>query len=490
MAKKYRDWTPHQTLLLPPSLHDWLPEGHFAYFVLELVEELDISAIETAIQKKDPRGARPYDPRMMVALLFYAYAEGVFSSRRIARACVEGVAFRVLSADTRPHFTVLATFRRTHLQALAGLFGEILRLCRAAGLVKGEHVHIDGTKVQANASKHQAMSHDGMLKAEERLTKEIEALLGTAEAADQADDAKLGEGRDEDDQVDPEVRRRETRRDWIRRTRQALEEETKKARAAELRQQSAEQREKADDEVDPAEEKRKLTRARNAEAKAGELDNSPPGPPPPPDAMPENHPPHTPDGTPKPNAQRNFTDPDSRGMVNKKGAFDQAYNGQVVVDEATHVILAHGLSNQAPDAEHVPGMLERTRAALGAAPKTFTGDAGYMSQENIRAVLHAGAEPYFATGRERRSWPPPEPAEGAPPRNADAKTWMNWMLRTPTGQTRMRKRKSTVELVFGCIKQAMGFRQFLLRGIEKVRGEWALVCLAYNLRKLHLPDAA
>ena len=486
MQKKYRDASPLQTLLLPPSLHDWLPEGHLANFVTDVVGELDLSAIESQIQAKDPRGERPYSPRMMVALLFYAYASGTFSSRRVARACVENVAFRVVSANSQPHFTRIAAFRRTYLPQLEALFLQVLQLCIAAGLVKGDHVHVDGTKVQANASKHKAMTYARMLETEERLTREIGELLKQAEEADTADDGRLGEGRDVDDDVDPEVKRRETRRAWIRKHRAALEEEARKARATELRERADAQRRKAEDEPDPTEAKRKVTRAAQSEEKADALDPIPCAP----KELPRHSPPTAPDGTPKPEAQRNFTDPASRIMVNKRGAFEQCFNGQVAADEQSHVIVAHALSNQAPDQEYLAPMLARTTAGLGHAPETLTADAGYMSQEAVAACLHGNVRPYLAVERERRSWPPPDIAEGAPPRGSNAKQWMAWMLRTKEGQVRMRKRKSTVELVFGCIKAAMGFRQFLLRGLDKVRGEWALVCIAYNLRKLHLPNPA
>jgi transposase len=488
MKKQYRDPSPDQLLLLPPSLRDWLPEGHLANFVVEIVTELDIGPIERAIQAKDPRGTRPYDPRMMVALLVYAYASGVFSSRRIARSCIENVAFRVVSRNQQPFFTSIAEFRRVHHPALSALFVEVVRLCREAGLMKGRDVHLDGTKVQANASKHKAMSYAGMKQAEERLKKEIEELLARAEQADRDDDARLGEGKDEDDGVDPEVKRRETRLAWIRRKRAELEEEAKRARAAELREQAAEQRRRAEDEVKDADARRRRTNAAKSEAKAAQLVPEPPASPPA-DAMPEHTPANEPDGTPKPEAQRNFTDGDSRIMLGKKGAYEQCYNGQVVVDESSHVIVAEGLSNQAPDAEHAAPMLARTAANLGHVPATFTADAGYVSQDNVRVCLHAGTTPYFAVDRARRSWPPPKVAEGAPPRNATTKEWMAWMLHTEQGQRQMRKRKSTVELVFGCIKQAMGFRQFLLRGLAKVRAEWSLVCLAYNVRKLHAARA-
>jgi len=482
MSKQYREPPVRQGLLLPPSIEDWLPEGHLARFVMDVVEVIDLQPIESVIQGKDHRGTRPYSPQMMVALLFYSYATGRFSSRRIARACVEDVALRVISRDTQPHFTSIAEFRRVHLKALAGLFKEVLRLCCEAGLVRGMDVWLDGTKVKANASKHKAMSYAGMKEREERLDRENAELLKTAEAADAKDDAELGAGRDEADDVNAEIKRRGSRKDWIRRTREALEEEAKAARAEELRELA--RANNHTEKEDPSDRQRDRTRAAKQIEKADALDAAPKDlPPPPAEDFPEHKPAATPDGLPKPEAQRNFTDPDSKIMKNGQGAFEQAFNAQVVVDES-HVIVATGLSNMAADAPHVPVMIARTTEALGRAPGTFTADNGYYSEENILTAVEAGVQPYFAVGRERRTWPPPEAAAGAPPEE-DAKAWMAHQLKTERGRERMRQRKCKVELVFGCIKEAMGFRQFLLRGIHKVRAEWDLVCIAYNLRKLH-----
>lgn len=486
MSKQYREPSSRQTLLLPPSMEDWLPEGHLARFVIDVVDEIDLEPIESVIQGKDPRGTRPYSPQLMVALLFYGYATGRFSSRRLARGCVEDVALRVITRNTQPHFTSIAEFRRVHLTALAGLFKEVLRLCREAGLVRGVDVWLDGTKVKANASKHKAMSYAGMKEREERLDREIKDLLRLAEEADAAEDAQLGEGRDDADDVAAEIKRRETRKDWIRRTREALETEAKAARAEELRDLARANNHTEKD--DPSDRQRDRTRAANQIEKADALDAEPKDPPlAPTEAFPEHAPPTTPDGTPKPEAQRNFTDADSKIMKNGQGAYEQAFNAQVVVDE-THVIVATGVTNMAADTPHVPVMLARSTESLGRAPGTLTADNGYYSEDNILAAVEAGVQPYFALGRERRSWPPPETSAGAPPED-DAKAWMAWQLKTERGRTRMRLRKSKVELVFGCIKEAMGFRQFLLRGIQKIRAEWELVCLAYNLRKLHAVSA-
>lgn len=466
---------------------DWLPEDHPAFFILDVVEQLDLRAITQVIQAKDPRGNRPYSPVMMVALLLYAYMTGVFSSRRIARACVENIAFRVVTGNQQPHNTRISEFRRMHLEALEGLFVQVLQLCQAAGLVKGQHVHQDGTTVQANASRHKAMSYERMVQTEARLTEEVRQLLDRAELIDQAEDAELGEGVDERDQIASEVKRRETRREWIRKTREALEEEARQSRAASLRARAAGHRQGAEEAGDDDKEhQRKEKLADKAEAQAAELVPEPPEvPEDPAERLPEHQVQTSADGMPKPKAQRNFTDPDSRIMKNKKGAFDQCFNGQVSVDEDTSVITAQALSNQAPDSQYLPPLVARTIANLGRAPDTYTADSGYFSADNVTTIEEAGSRPYIATGRERRVWPPPEPTEGAPPEGLAPKDKMAWRLRTEEGRLRMSKRKSTVEKVFGTIKEALGFRRFLLRGLHKARSEWALVCTAYNLKKLH-----
>lgn len=238
MSKSYREYSPRQALLLPPSLEDWLPEGHLARYVLEVVEQIDLSSIEDVIQAKDHRGTRPYAPKMMVALLVYGSSTGRFSSRRLARACVEDVAIRYISGNSQPHFTSIGTFRQTHLSAFKALFAEVLHLCEIAGLVDGKDVWIDGTKVKANASKHKAMSYEGMKEREARLAAEIADLLKKAQEEDAAEDKEFGEGKDASDKVAPEIKRREDRKEFIRKHREKLEEEARKARAAELREQA------------------------------------------------------------------------------------------------------------------------------------------------------------------------------------------------------------------------------------------------------------
>jgi transposase len=483
MSKQYRDPSPHQVLLLPPSLEDWLPEGHLARFVADVVAQIDLGPVEDPIQAKDHRGTRPFSPQMMVAVLFYGYATGRFSSRRLGRACVEDVALRYLCRNSPPHHTRISAFRQTHLKALAGLFAEVLELCVAAGLVKGANLWMDGTKVKANASKHKAMSFAGMKEREARLAAEVEELLKRAEEEDAREDKEFGEGKDETDGVAPEIKRRETRREFIRKHREKLEEEAKKTRAAELRELASSNNERKANDPDPKEAQRAGARAAKHIEKADELDGEPKPLPPPPDDFPTHHPAARPDGQPDDAAQRNFTDPDSKIMKNGQGAFEQAYNGQIVVD-GSHIIIATGLTNTAADTPHVPVMLARAEQALGKAPETLAADNGYYSEENVLAALAAGVQPYFALGRARRTWPLSAESTGAAP-DEHAKPWMAWHLKTKDGREQMRLRKCKVEPVFGVIKQAMGFRQFLLRGLLKVRDEWTLVCLAYNLRKLH-----
>jgi len=244
-VKTYRSYAPDQAFLLPPSPREWLPTGHLAYFIVEMIGDLDLRAIERVVQAKDPRGERPYSPEMMTSLLLYAYATGECSSRRIERACVEDVAFRVLAAGERPHFTTINHFRATHLEALAGLFVQVLRACQSEGLVKLGHVAIDGTKMKANASKHKAMSHDRMQKDEVRLRAEIEEWFERSKAVDAAEDELEGDGGTYDPQE--EIRRREEKLAKMQRVREALRKEVAAARAVRLREQAEELRKKSED---------------------------------------------------------------------------------------------------------------------------------------------------------------------------------------------------------------------------------------------------
>jgi transposase len=478
-VKRYRPYAPEQSYLLPPSPSEWLPEGHLAKFVLALVSELDLSNIEKRIQAKDARGERPYAPTMMTALLLYAYATGVFSSRRIERATVEDLAFRFLSGNEHPHFTTVNQFRATHREALADLFEQLLAACMSAGLVKLGHVAIDGTKMKANASKHKAMSYDRMVKDDVRIRAEVEALLSQAEAVDAAEDAAEGA-------YDPqeEIRRREDRLAKMAEVREALRRETAAKRAARLEEQALELRAKAvDPATSPRDQKGFLTRAgtHDRQAKAIKPEDQNDSDDDSDDDLPRNTPPSTKDGEPKPNAQRNFTDPQSR-IMHRDGAFLQAYNAQVAVDEAHQIIVAAALSNQGPDTQYFQPMLRRVVENCDAVPERVTGDAGYFSDENVRAAEAMGCEPFIAVGGHRRDGYPD--GQSLPNFKTATNVAMRAVLESAPGRAAYARRKATVEPVFGQIKSCRGFRQVSFRGLLKNRCEWLLVCATHNLLKL------
>ena len=489
--KSYRPWSPTQSFLLPPSPLEWLPEGHLAYFVLDAVQTFDLSVIEDAIQAKDPRGERPYSPAMMVALLVYGYSAGVFSSRRLSRATYEDVAFRVLAGGEHPHFTTINQFRLEHRDALARLFVQVLRLCQKAGLVKLGHVAFDGTKVAANASKHKAMSYQRMQEEERRLEAEAKALLAKADEVDRSEDALYGVGQAPQD-LPHELQRRESRLARIREAKAALEKEAAEARAEELREQAQAQREKAADHtVAPSRRKEAATRAAKAEEKASALtakdpdDDDPSGGSASGD-LPHHHVPTRPDGTPKPGAQRNFTDPDSRIMVTG-GQFLQGYNAQAAVDAESQIIVACAVTNQPPDQEHLVPMVDAVVANCGEAPAIATADSGYFSRENAEGCAARGVDAYIAVGRGAPKLP--TAGEAATPAQ-QAQATMAAKLTTVEGKAIYARRKCIVEPTFGQIKQARGFRRFSFRGLADVRAEWAFVCATHNLLKLFRRSAA
>lgn len=516
-TKSYRSWAPDQLYLMPPSPCDWLPEDHLARFVLELIEELDLSAIERPIQSKDPRGERPYDPRMMMALLVYGYCTGVMSSRKIERKTYEDVAFRYLAGGQHPEFSTICAFRRTHLAAVEDLFQQVVRLARGAGLVKMGHVSLDGSKVDANASKHKAMSYDRMQTDEQRLEAEIQALLARAEDQDQADDARLGVDVTQTD-LPGELKRREDRLARIRAAKAALEADARETRAAQLRKQAERARAVAAASEDPAERERAERRAERRGAAADALTVGDDGEPsgsgsasgaPSDDGgrsttgaapaggtadeigageLPVHHPKVTRDGAPKASAQRNFTDPDSR-IMERGGQFTQAYNGHIAVDDEWHVIVGQGASNQAPDTDYFIPMLERVQDTVGALPEKATADAGFWSPENARWAEEHGVDAYISTQRQRHRSPPTDPAEPLGP-TATPQQRMRHKVSTPQGRAIYRRRKCLPEPVFGQIKQAMGFRRFSMRGLEGARGEWGLVCMCHNVRRLHAARVA
>ena len=397
-----------------------------------------------------------YQPSMMVRLLLYGYCQGVVSSRKIEKATHEDVAFRYLAADTHPDHDTIAGFRKRHLEALAGLFAQALRLCAKAGLVKLGHVAIDGTKIKANASKHKAMSYERMNETELRLRQEVEELLRRAEETDAAEDAQYGKGK-RGDELPAELARRESRLAKIREAKAALEQEA---------------REKA--ERQRAEAEAKIAKRREQEARTGKkAGGHDPKPPDPQQAQAE------------PKAQRNFTDPDSRIMMDgaNKGSFVQAYNAQAAVDSQAQVIVAAEITQEANDSKQLAPMIEQAAANMGRKPEAVSADAGYWSEANVSGEAVAGMELYIAAGRSKHG-EPIATATGPPAADASVREAMRHGLRTEAGQAVYKMRKAIVEPVFGQIKERLGIRRFSFRGVDKVRAEWKLICLTHNLLKL------
>lgn len=455
VSKTFLPYTPKQSYLLPPSPMEWLRENHAAYFVMDVVTELDLSPIY-AHYERELRGKPPHDPRMMVALLLYGYCKGVTSSRQLEARTYEDVAFRVIAGGTHPDHVSISEFRRVHLKRLEGLFVQVLRMCDKAGLVKLGHVALDGTKIKANASKHKAMSYARMQEQEAALRQKVAGLLARAEQHDTAEDREFGKDR-RGDEMPEELSRAKTRLAKIREVKRALEEE---ARAAHEEG-----------------EREKAQKKRGGGGSGGDGGGEP--------QMPHHRVPSDAEGNPTHKAQRNFTDPDSRIMVGGDKSFVQAYNAQAVVDDTPHqIIVACALTNQPPDAEHALPMLALTKENCGRAPASATADAGYWSDDNALGVLALGIDPFIATGRFKHGESPPK-VRGRPPRAMPVKAWMARRLATKKGNAIYRRRKATVEPVFGQIKHARGFRQFHLRGRTKAAGEWSLVCTAHNLCKLH-----
>jgi transposase len=467
--KNFRSFDLNQALYLAPDLRDWLPEGHLARFVGEVIGEIDLSAI-LAGYEGDGRGQAAYHPQMMGGLLIYGYCSGVFSSRRIERATYEDVAFRFLSGDQHPDHDTIAAFRERHLEALRGLFLQVLKLCEKAGLVKLGHVALDGTKVKANASKHKAMSYDRMCKREQELAQQIAALLAQASSTDAGEDQQFGRGK-KDDQLPPELARATQRLSKIREAQTALEQE---ARAAAHHRKT---------EVEAA----LLARAQR-ETETGTLVRGPkPVVPDPATAVPDAK------------AQRNFTDPESKIM--KDGAtkgFEQAYNAQIVVDDAHQIIVAEQLIVEANDKLQLASMLAQVEANLGRKPTAASADAGYYADRQVLDQRLAGIDLHVPPDRHRHNQPPPpgvpSPPSDPPPLKAEAdrspptpKTRiadMRTKLKSTAGYAIYRMRKAIVEPVFGQIKQARGFRRFSFRGQAKTGAEWSLICTTHNLLKL------
>jgi len=436
---RFRDYSPNQDFLLPPSLREWLPADHLANFISDVVDALDLSEIIDAYDNSQG-GQAPFHPVMMVKLLLYAYCVGVPSSRRIEKSTYEVIPFRVLSANQHPDHDTIAEFRKRHLVALSRIFLQVLELCRQAGLVKLGQVALDGTKVKANASKHKAMSYDHMQQKADELQAEIARLLAEAEAADKAEDVRYGKGK-RGDELPEELRYREQRLKKIQEAKRALEEEAR---------QEAQAGQGATD------------KPQAAKPKAGSAVRV------------------------KPKAQRNFTDADSRIMRDgATKAFEQAFNGQVAVDSAHQIIVAAGVTQECNDKQQVEPMVERMKANLGGlSPRRMTMDNGYYSDDNVEFLRGAGIDAYIATGRLKHGEVPPPAPRGRIPNRLTVKERMARKLRTVKGRCTYAKRKEIAEPVVGQIKEARGFRRFLLRGLGKVDAEWLIICLTHNLLKL------
>jgi transposase len=438
MSKTFRPWDVAQRWLLPPSVQELVPAGHVAHFVRETVrEELNLDAIFGAYREE--RGYPPYHPAMMVALLLYGYSRGVYSSRALARACEERLDFMAVTAMNRPDFRTIAEFRRRHLKALGDLFVQVLRLCRAAGLVKLGHVALDGTKIQANASKHKAMSYGRMRAAEKKLAAEVAGWFARAEAVDREEDRAHGADKRGDEMPDW-VADKQARIERIRQAKAALEAEARQPPSG--------------DDDGPG--------ASSGMMKSG-------------------RPQRAPDGGPPDRAQRNFTDPDSR-LQPVKGGVIQGYNAQVAVDAARQVIVSHRVATNAADYPALVPLVAAIRRDLRRNPAEASADAGFCNEANLAALQRRRIAAYLAPGRARHARP--DPAGCRRTRKGSRLAAMAAKLKRAGRRSRYRLRKQVVEPVFGQIKAARGFRQFSLRGLEKVRGEWALVCTVHNLLKL------
>lgn len=439
MSKDFRPWKIDEAQLLPPSVQDYVPKDHLSRLIVALVRDaLDLSTISGSYGSA--LGQPPFDPRLMTALLLHGYASGVYSSRRIARAAVERADFMMIVAGDPPDFRTISEFRKRHLGALTGLFVQVLKLAEKVGLVKLGHVALDGTKIKANASKHKAMSYERMKKREAELQAEVDGWLKAAETADAEEDKLFGDKRG--DEMPDWVTDKQKRLEKIRHAKAELEAEARAAAAEEERR-----REEA--------EERRIAEGRKKNGKT----------------------PSPPKAEPQAKAQRNFTDPESRILKTKDG-YIQGYNAQAAVDATAQIIVAHGLTPSTSDQDQLVPLVDSIEDNLGRKPNEASADAGYCSEANLAALADRDISAYIATGRAKH------PGEVKRKITGPLTTAMRNKLRRAGWRTRYRLRKQVVEPVFGQIKQARGFRQFLLRGIENVKAEWALICTAHNLTKL------
>jgi transposase len=442
MNKTYREWSPDQAYMFPPSPRDWLPEDDLVYFLAETVATLDLAPI-FAHYERELRGQPPFHPRMMVALLLYCYATGTRSSRKVMRRCQTDVACRIIVGADVPDFRTISDFRKTHLARLEALFLEVLKLCVLAGLTRVGTIALDGTKIKANASRHKAMSYDRMKEEEKRLQEEIAHLLAEAEAIDAAEDQTHGRDR-RGDELPDELKRRAGRLAKIKEAKVLLEERAR----TEAQQEAA-----------------------RCQAEGQEPPAKPPG-----------------EAVPEPKDQINFTDPESRIMKTSNKGWDQCGNAQAVANE-NQIILAADVTEQANDKRQAVPMVDQTLENLKAAGVeqpigAAVMDAGYYSEANTKALQQRGVDPHIATERLKHNQEIPPVPRGRIPQDYTAQQRMARKLRTVKGRATYAKRKGIIEPIFGQLKQVLGFRQFSLRGLVAMRGEWRLMCTVHNLLKL------
>ena len=456
MADSFRPLDRDTPIFLPASLQEWLPEQHLARFVVDIVEQLDLSEITNRYAGSG--GKRAYHPALLVALLFYGYATGVFSSRKLEQATYDSVAFRYITGDQHPDHDTIANFRTRFLSELEGLFKQLLELASELGTLRLGTVSLDGSKLQGNASKHKAMSWGYANKLERQIEGEVQQLLKLAEAADQAG-PQDGEQTQQELDIPEELERREQRLAAIQEAKEKIKE----------RAQERHERERAEYEE-------KMKRRQEREAATGKKMGG--------------RPPKEPEAGPKEKDQVNFTDEESRIMPGAGGEFVQGYNVQAAVDHESHMVVGQHVSQATNDKQEVEpalnelGKLEDT---LGK-PEALVADAGYHSKENVEKCVEQDIDPYIAGSRERHNQPLEErmKAPSPCPADADAVTAMQHRMQTAEGKAIYGKRKATVETVFGVIKEVLGFRRFHLRGLRGAEGEWSLVCMAWNLKRLHV----
>jgi transposase/signal recognition particle subunit SEC65 len=472
MSKRFKDYNQNQIFLFPPSVQDWLPKDHLAYYLSDIVDNLEMKEIFDNYSK-DGRGQPPYHPQMMLKVLIYGYSMGVYSSRTIAKKIEEDIAFRYLAAGNFPDFRSISDFRKNNLNAVKGLFLQVLQICQKSGMLKLGHVALDGTKIKANASKHKAMSYGRMKQKEEELKRQINELLKNAYKTDKAEDSAYGSSK-RGDELPQELAIKESRLAKIQEAIKTLEEEAKVLYKMEQEQKQKEKQEQ--------EQRTKQKQNETEDNDKDDKHNTPPGTTGG-DVKPSAKVKHK-QGIPKDKAQKNFTDPDSRIMKNSDKAFIQGYNAQAMVDADSQIIVASSVTNQASDAAHIEYMVETLKANAGRVPKELSADAGYFSEDNLDFLEEEKIDTYIPPDKQPHSrFNEPAP-RGRMPANMTKADKMKRKIKTKKGRKKYQLRQTTVEPAFGQIKGVRNFRQFLLRGLEKVEAEWGLVCLTHNLLKL------